>query len=160
MLFHTILTSTLSLFLLPLGTFAAPAPAPAPIPAPDAGLPIAIRSSPDDQSLNPRAFNSRITWFNTGLGACGFWSNDSQMVAALNAAQFDPSTPGGNPNRNTLCNRNIRVNANGRSVTVKVVDRCPSPSCGYGALDLSPAAFQALGASLGVGVLQGSWDWA
>ncbi|CCC09605.1 hypothetical protein SMACR_03636 [Sordaria macrospora] len=159
MLFQTILTSTLSLFLIGFTT-AAPAAAPA--------APAAIIASRDASAsaditpstpllINTRAFSSRITWYNTGLGACGTYSNDGQLVVALNAPQFDPSMPNRNPNRNSLCGRNIRVNANGRSVTVKLVDRCAG--CPYGGLDLSPAAFGAL-ASTSVGVLQGSWDWA
>ncbi|EGO55772.1 hypothetical protein NEUTE1DRAFT_47965, partial [Neurospora tetrasperma FGSC 2508] len=100
--------------------------------------------------------SSRITWYNTGLGACGTVSNDGQLVVALNHDQFDPSTPNGNPNRNSLCGRRIKVNANGRSVTVTLVDRCAG--CPYGGLDLSPAAFSVL-ASTSVGVVQGSWDW-
>ncbi|KAK3486705.1 RlpA-like double-psi beta-barrel-protein domain-containing protein-containing protein [Neurospora hispaniola] len=154
MLFQPILTSTLSLLVLSFGfTFAAPAPAPAPA----TGTPIAIREVSTTETLDPRSFSSRITWYNTGLGACGTVSNDGQLVVALNHDQFDPSTPNGNPNRNSLCGRRIRVNANGRSVTVTLVDRCAG--CPYGGLDLSPAAFSVL-ASTSVGVVQGSWDWA
>ncbi|EAA30355.1 hypothetical protein GE21DRAFT_10526 [Neurospora crassa] len=149
MLFQPILTSALSLLVLSFGfTFAAPAPAP--------GTPIAIREVSTTETLDPRSFSSRITWYNTGLGACGTYSNDGQLVVALNHDQFDPSTPNGNPNRNSLCGRRIRVNANGRSVTVTLVDRCTQ--CPYGGLDLSPAAFSVL-ASTSVGVVQGSWDW-
>ncbi|KAL0468008.1 RlpA-like double-psi beta-barrel-containing domain-containing protein [Neurospora intermedia] len=146
MLFQPILTSTLSLLALSFGfTFTAPAAAPAPAPAPD--TPIAIREVSTTETLDPRSFSSRITWYYTGLGACGTYSNDEQ---------FDPSTPNGNPNRNSLCGRRIRVNANGRSVTATLVDRCTQ--CPYGGLDLSPAAFSVL-ASTDVGVVQGSWDW-
>ncbi|KAK3949153.1 RlpA-like double-psi beta-barrel-protein domain-containing protein-containing protein [Pseudoneurospora amorphoporcata] len=154
MLFQAALVNALSLLILP---FAAAAPAAA---AGAVALIAERDASPDitpSNPLDPRSFSSRITWYNTGLGACGSTSNDGQLVVALNHDQFDPSTPNGNPNLNSLCGRNIRVNANGRSVTVKLVDRCAG--CPYGGLDLSPAAFSAL-ASLSVGVLQGTWDWA
>lgn len=161
MLFKATLINALSLLILP---FAAAAPAAITITPREAAAdtPIAMRdampSTPNvPQDLDPRAFLSRITWYNTGLGACGIYSNDGELVVALNREQFDPSTPNGNPNRNPLCGRNIRVNANGRSVTVRLVDRCAG--CPYGGLDLSPAAFGVL-ASTSVGVLQGSWDWA
>ena len=29
------------------------------------------------------AFSGRGTWFNVGLGACGGWNNNNQLVAAL-----------------------------------------------------------------------------
>ncbi|KAK4171190.1 RlpA-like double-psi beta-barrel-protein domain-containing protein-containing protein [Triangularia setosa] len=91
-----------------------------------------------------------------GLGACGQLHQDSELVAAISYAVFDPKTPGGNPNNNLLCGRRIRANFEGKSVEVIVVDRCPS--CSAGSLDLSPAAFQQL-ADLGRGHIQGSWDW-
>jgi len=77
-----------------------------------------------------------------GLGACGQTNTDSQLIAALNAPQFG-SSPGGNPNDNTNCNKQALVQGpNGNSVTVTIVDECPG--CGYGSLDLSPAAFSVL----------------
>ncbi|KAK3998026.1 hypothetical protein QBC44DRAFT_229080 [Cladorrhinum sp. PSN332] len=47
------------------------------------------------------------------------------MIANKVVRNSDPQTPNGNPNNNPLCNRNIKVTHNGKSVTVKVVDRCP-----------------------------------
>ncbi|KAK4222851.1 hypothetical protein QBC38DRAFT_426536 [Podospora fimiseda] len=37
----------------------------------------------------------------------------------------DLQTPNGNPNNNPLCGKKIKVSHNGKSVTVKVTDRCP-----------------------------------
>ena len=84
--------------------------------------------------------------------------------------------PDGNPNNNPICGRFATVTYAGKSITVKVVDRCYA--CGYDDIDLSPAAFQqfaALGKSMpvvevlallmvyfhaGVGKLQGvSWKF-
>ncbi|KAK4211165.1 RlpA-like double-psi beta-barrel-protein domain-containing protein-containing protein [Rhypophila decipiens] len=99
-----------------------------------------------------------FTWYNpsVGYGACGWMNSDNDLVAALNNEQFDPQTPNGNPNRNPLCGRRIRVWSNGRSVDVTLVDRCPQ--CNWGDLDLSPAAFRALG-DQNVGRLWGDWQW-
>ncbi|CAF1472846.1 unnamed protein product, partial [Rotaria sordida] len=72
-------------------------------------------------------------------------------------AQFDPSTPNGNPNRNRLCNKQIYVNGPHGTATVRVVDRCPG--CAYGALDLSPAAFKRIVGNLDKGVGQVTWWW-
>lgn len=98
-------------------------------------------------SGNPLAINTahgaltsgRFTYYTPGLGACGQTHSESDLVVALNAADFDPSTPNGNPNNNPLCGRRIRASYNGKSVDVTLVDRCPG--CNSGDLDLSPSAF-------------------
>jgi hypothetical protein len=96
------------------------------------------------------------TFFHTGLGACGKVSNDSQLVCALPGAVFDKKTPNGNPNKNPLCGRKVKVTRGGKSVTVRVVDRCGP--CKSNDIDLSPTAFGKL-ASLGVGRTQVTWKF-
>jgi expansin (peptidoglycan-binding protein) len=81
----------------------------------------------------------RFTYYTPGLGACGYANSEAEYVVALNHVDFDPYTPNGNPNNNPLCGRMIRASYNGKSVDVKLVDRCPG--CNSGDLDLSPAAF-------------------
>ena len=66
------------------------------------------------------------TFFNTGMGACGVTSQDSDMMVALAAGDFDPTSPGGNPNKNSLCGKSIRVSyKGGPEVICKILDRCP-----------------------------------
>ncbi|KAK4192331.1 RlpA-like double-psi beta-barrel-protein domain-containing protein-containing protein [Podospora australis] len=113
----------------------------------------------NNQSQAPivaRAFTGDMTYYNTGLGACGKTSNDNQLVVALNKIKFDPKTPNGNPNKNTLCGKKIKVNYQGKSVTVTIVDRCPG--CKANDLDLSPAAFKKL-APLEKGRIKATWDY-
>ncbi|CAF1276826.1 unnamed protein product [Adineta ricciae] len=74
-----------------------------------------------------------------GYTACGTLHSRFDMVAALNAPQFDPHTPNGNPNKNSLCNRRMRVQGPSGSVDVAIVDRCPV--CKTGDVDLNEAAF-------------------
>ncbi len=99
------------------------------------------------------------------LGSCGEFNVDTDLVAALNPADF--ASRG-------ACNRIVRVNCmsfnlprehesswwsradQGRSVTVRVVDLCPG--CGPGGIDLTPAAFQQL-ASLDVGRIRVDWNF-
>ncbi|KAK3986520.1 RlpA-like double-psi beta-barrel-protein domain-containing protein-containing protein [Cladorrhinum sp. PSN332] len=119
--------------------------------APTESQPLDARSG----EITARA-TGQFTWYNTGLGACGKTNNDNQLVVALNKATFDPKTPNGNPNKNTLCGRKIRATYKGKSVDVTVVDRCPG--CGANDLDLSPAAFKKL-AGLDKGRITGSWVW-
>lgn len=59
----------------------------------------------------------------------------------------------GNPN----CARKAWVTVKGRTVEVRVVDKCGG--CKYEDIDLSPAAFKALGLDLGVGRIKGTWRW-
>lgn len=56
-----------------------------------------------------------------------------------NAATFDIDK---NPNHSKACGRSARVTAGGKSVNVRVVDRCGD--CPQHNIDLSPTAFQQL----------------
>ncbi|KAF9447024.1 hypothetical protein P691DRAFT_776411 [Macrolepiota fuliginosa MF-IS2] len=96
---------------------------------------------------NALANNGDATWFFPGLGSCGIQNTQADFIVALNPNDF-----GGK----AACGRNIRVNFQGRSVNVQVVDLCPG--CGPGGVDLSPAAFQQL-ADLGVGRIPVEWDF-
>ncbi|KAI0820937.1 RlpA-like double-psi beta-barrel-protein domain-containing protein-containing protein, partial [Irpex lacteus] len=87
------------------------------------------------------------TFYDVGLGACGHTNHDSELVAAVS---HTIGYKGGNPNNNPVCGKHIKINYQGKSVTVKVVDRCPG--CATGSLDLSPTAFSKL-ASKSVGRL-------
>jgi expansin (peptidoglycan-binding protein) len=142
-----------------------------------------IAASADKRDEQAALKSGRITYYNPGTGACGQTHTDADFVVALSKYDFDPYTPDGNPNHNTLCGKYIRVSYNGKTVDVMVVDRCEG--CNSGDIDLSPAAFRKsflwlpsfhscpLGeitwltgcvctevlADLSVGVVQGSWDW-
>ncbi|KAK1835662.1 RlpA-like double-psi beta-barrel-protein domain-containing protein-containing protein [Podospora conica] len=110
--------------------------------------------------LSPKdvALSGDFTHYATGLGACGIIHSDADYVVALSPQLFDPSTPAGNPNHNTLCGRKIKASYGGKTVTVEVADRCAGCP-GLNDLDLSPPAFKDL-ADLGVGRIQGTWEWA
>ncbi|KAF8994825.1 RlpA-like double-psi beta-barrel-protein domain-containing protein-containing protein [Cyathus striatus] len=94
-----------------------------------------------------------------GIGSCGTVINDSDYSAAVAHALFDTYPgAGSNPNANPICGRNLRLTYQGRSVTVKVVDRCADCEGMYN-VDLTSTAFQQL-APLSVGRLFGvQWDW-
>ncbi|KAI9315201.1 RlpA-like double-psi beta-barrel-protein domain-containing protein-containing protein [Dichotomocladium elegans] len=100
------------------------------------------------------SFNGDGTWYDVGLGSCG-WNNDnSELVAAVNHVQM---ANGGNPNNNPNCGKTITINGPKGSVNVKVVDTCPG--CSYGDIDLSPAAFEKI-ADLSAGRVQIDWTFA
>ncbi|KAF8879923.1 RlpA-like double-psi beta-barrel-protein domain-containing protein-containing protein [Infundibulicybe gibba] len=97
------------------------------------------------------------TWYHTGLGACGFYSSESENIVALSQLLFD-TYPGatGNPNLNPVCGQQVQISANGKTIFARAVDRCES--CAYNDLDLSPAAFGQL-SPLGTGVITIEWDF-
>ncbi|KAF8522601.1 plant expansin [Hysterangium stoloniferum] len=104
------------------------------------------------------------TFFAPGLGACGITNSPADFMVAVSAQLFasllhpsDDAQSMGNPNKNPVCGKQITANANGKSVTVTVEDRCPG--CAQFDLDFSPAAFNVL-ADPSVGRLQGvTWSF-
>lgn len=83
--------------------------------------------------------------------------SDTEYIASLNGVQFDPYTPNGNPNMNTLRSEQAKVTCPKGSIIVEVVDKCPG--CRYGDLDLSKAAFKVAVGDLIIGLVQISWQW-
>ncbi|MER8069686.1 RlpA-like double-psi beta-barrel domain-containing protein [Streptomyces sp. NPDC094034] len=108
---------------------------------------------PATASPNDAQVNGQATWYNTGLGACGWVNDDSQLVVAVSAALYG-NYP--NPNNSPVCGKQLRVNGPLGSVTVTVVDRCSG--CATNDVDLSPAAFRQVG-DPNAGRINISWDW-
>ena len=96
-----------------------------------------------------RAGTGQATYYDTtGTGACG-WSNDnSEMVVAVNTAQYSGQH----------CGKQVEIKntKNGKSIKAKVVDECPG--CASESLDLSPGAFSNLG-NKEDGVLPITWSY-
>jgi len=92
-----------------------------------------------------------ITFYDTGLGACGITSVDSDKVVAL-PWQFMGEQSNGNP----YCGRTISITCDttGKSTTAVVVDKCMG--CGGFSIDLSPGAFDELD-SESVGRTTATW---
>lgn len=118
-------------------------------------------SSSTDSSSNIVAATSsspntgEITYYTTGLGACGVTSTDTDRIVALSQDLYDLYTTNGNSNDNSLCGKTIHIEYGSSSTDVTVVDRCTG--CASTDLDLSPTAFTDL-ASESVGRLTGaSW---
>jgi len=98
------------------------------------------------------------TFYNTGLDACGDTDKDSDLIAAASFLLFD-SYPGAtaNPNLNPICGKTVTASYGGKSVTVKIVDRCAGCN-GKFDLDFSPSAFNAL-ADPNLGRIDITWVW-
>ncbi|PWN49203.1 hypothetical protein IE53DRAFT_303867, partial [Violaceomyces palustris] len=89
------------------------------------------------------------TYYNTGLGACGNYNQDSDFIVALNAGQY-----GNMGQRSSWCGQSIAITYAGVTQYATVQDACPG--CPWGGLDMSPGLFQAF-APLDKGVFQMSW---
>ena len=114
-------------------------------------------SSTATSSASGEVFSGDGTYYDTGLGACGWTNTDTDFIAAIGHGLFDQYTPNGNPNRNTLCGKKIIAHYEGKSVEVTAVDRCEG--CLPYDLDFSPAAFDQLADAL-LGRIQITWSWA
>ncbi|OHE92395.1 SCP-like extracellular protein [Colletotrichum orchidophilum] len=100
------------------------------------------------QDLSPGPFQGDITFFNPALGACGWTDNDDSMIVALSHIKM-----GSQSNGNPLCGKTVRIEAEGKSVNVKVTDKCMG--CAVNDIDVSPTVFKALFGDLGRGRVTG-----
>lgn len=83
-----------------------------------------------------------------GSGACLFDPTGDPMIAAMNVTDYETAK---------ACGASILIHAaNGKSITVRIVNECPAP-CAPGQIDLSQAAFAKL-ADLKVGRLPITWS--
>lgn len=102
------------------------------------------------EPLEARMKSSRITWYSGGSlnnPACGGStpSNNAMIAAVKQGGRFN-------------CGDNLRINYQGKSVKVRVIDYCEG--CSSTAIDLTKGAFKKL-ASLSTGELHGaSVNWA
>ncbi|KAK0284888.1 hypothetical protein LTR35_000223 [Friedmanniomyces endolithicus] len=115
---------------------------------------------------NAQTFTGDLTYYGTGLGACGETSGDSDDIVSISHIVFDAagssSSQGGNSNNNPLCNQMLRASRYDadvgaeRSVDLKVVDRCTG--CSPDDLDTSLGAFEKLAPSAS-GRVDVTWAW-
>ncbi|KAG5350207.1 hypothetical protein C0989_012199 [Termitomyces sp. Mn162] len=107
--------------------------------------------SAGEVELHKRFSNSRWTFYNVGLGACGKVNVPSDFVVALNSAQYGQGFPGPN------CFKKITMTYQGKTATATIVDKCPG--CPVGGLDLSVGLFTFF-APESQGVIFGEWNFA
>ncbi|KAM5350373.1 hypothetical protein ACJ41O_006878 [Fusarium nematophilum] len=100
-------------------------------------------------SVTPRA-QGVIAYYSPGLGVCGQYHSNTDMVAAIPVELFDTED---------LCGRQIRVRGPAGEAVVTVADACPGAECPSDSLDLSPAAYQQAIGDLSLGRVSASWDW-
>ena len=115
---------------------------------------------------NSETFTGDLTYYQTGLGACGVTSTSSDDIVSVSHIIFDAagssSSKGGNSNNNPLCGLKLRakrfddVRGAWRSVDLTVVDRCTG--CEPSDIDVSYSAFDQI-ASRDKGRVEVTWAW-
>ena len=113
-------------------------------------------STSTSTSTSSGSYSGEGTFYDTGLGACGWVNSDSDYIVAMDIKTFNAHNVDGNPNHNSLCGKKIRAYHEGKSVDVKVVDACEG--CLVNDLDFSPSAFEQL-AAFSVGRIDITWEW-
>ncbi|KAB5591143.1 hypothetical protein CTheo_5394 [Ceratobasidium theobromae] len=100
--------------------------------------------------------NGEVTYYypGGGYGACGTRINNGDMVAAISARAYDELMVDSNPNHSRACGKTATVTANGKTISVRVADRCGD--CPYDNIDLTSAGFQRL-APLSAGRIKATW---
>ena len=103
-------------------------------------------------ALNLGTMTGRASFYDAGMGACGFTNDNSDMIVAVSSDVFAKLSPDGNSNANPLCKKWIKITYHNKTVRAMIADECPS--CPKTSLDLSPAVFNKL-ANPDVGLLYG-----
>lgn len=107
---------------------------------------------------NGGPYEGDLTYYDPGLGACGYTNSGTDMVCAISHILFDAASTGSNPNENPLCGLKLRLRRNGKSksVDVRIVDRCVG--CAVTDLDVTEAVFKRV-AKLDQGRVFVKWSW-
>lgn len=103
-------------------------------------------SAPSDVGAS-QSYSGQATYYKaTGTGACGQAISDSQLVGAMNKAQYGKS----------VCGKCVSIKGPNGTVVVKIQDECPG--CAYGDIDLSSTAFAKI-AKLSDGRVKITWSF-
>ncbi|GAA5909219.1 hypothetical protein JCM6882_003768 [Rhodosporidiobolus microsporus] len=108
------------------------------------------KSSSSAVNLASTAYSGKGTYFyqNGNPGACGNYNSDSTYLVALQSSMY----AGGKH-----CGKNVRITANGKTITAKVQDECPTCVTTQ-SLDMSEGAFKAL-SPLSAGLIDIKWSF-
>ncbi len=107
-------------------------------------------------SNNGGPYQGQLTYYATGLGACGIDSKNGDSIVSVSHLLFDAVSKGSDPNQNPLCGKMIRAKRSKGSVDLKVVDRCTG--CEPRDLDITEKTFAKL-ASVDQGRVDVEWSW-
>ncbi|KAK1229641.1 hypothetical protein PQX77_007276 [Marasmius sp. AFHP31] len=89
--------------------------------------------------------SGQLTYYDTGLGACGWQSKPEDFIVALATPQYEGKSH---------CGKTITISHDGKTAEATVVDECPT--CNSGDLDASEALFKQF-ADTSTGVVHVEW---
>ncbi|KAH9985525.1 RlpA-like double-psi beta-barrel-protein domain-containing protein-containing protein [Russula vinacea] len=114
-------------------------------------LPILAVPVPASDEINAQekrdTYSGQGTWYDTGLGNCGWESNNNELVVAVSESVYS---------NGAHCGKSVLVHSGGKSAQATVVDSCQA--CGADDLDMSPTMFQKF-SGLGTGVIPIQWSY-
>ncbi|KAI1336337.1 hypothetical protein F5Y15DRAFT_212546 [Xylariaceae sp. FL0016] len=121
-------------------------------------------SSTDSDGITYNQENTGdITYYTVGPGACGYddsGKDDSENIVAIPHAFWDSistlTSYGVDQPANPLCDKKIKITADGKSATATIRDRCGG--CEGMAIDVTSHAFIELFGSTDAGRLDASWE--
>jgi len=117
-------------------------------------------SSSSGSSSSGQTYTGQATWYEVDDGAqvaCGGSYAESDYIAAVSWGMFDQFGASANPNSSPMCGKSLTATYQGKSVTVKVVDKCQG--CATDDIDLTSSAFSQL-ADTSLGRLSGvTWSF-
>lgn len=98
----------------------------------------AVESSTTESTSSTSSTHSGdLTYYDVGLGACGF--DDNGLDMSDNIVALSHEMMGTQSNGNPYCNRKVVITANGKTVTATVRDKCMG--CAFNDIDVSKKAF-------------------
>lgn len=116
-------------------------------------------SSGSGLAASGTTYTGDLTWYDVGLGACGWTNIASDHIVAISEDIYDaPEYATANPNNNPLCGRYVSIiGVDGSAYQAKVVDRCTG--CNESSLDLSQDFFNTVTNNGDGRVHDITWSW-
>ncbi|KAB5590098.1 Rare lipoprotein A-like double-psi beta-barrel protein [Ceratobasidium theobromae] len=95
----------------------------------------------------------------TAVGACGWFNVDADPVGAIGTSLFQEMMVDDNPTHNAACGKDVEVTWQGKSVNIKIVEKCTG--CGYDDIILSLDSWKELvdGRTEGMNLTGVSWKF-
>lgn len=121
----------------PVQSSSAPAPVVQPVANTVVSPPAVETAKAESVSTTSGSRSGDLTYYDVGLGACGF--DDGGMDMSDNIVALSHELMGTQSNGNPYCNRKVVIKANGKTVSATVRDKCMG--CAMNDIDVSKKAF-------------------
>lgn len=115
-----------------------------------------VQEAPVEETTASGSFENagKLTYYDPGMGSCGIDSKGTEPVVAISHIVMDRYNTG-NPNNNPMCGKSMTIEYKGKTMDVKIVDRCTG--CAENDVDVSPSVFEYLVGSKDAGRVDCTW---